>query len=131
MLDSDGPQMWWGPLPGPIARRIFLDRMYEKHGETCLPEIRDLEILSALARGDEETAEIYYVDTLAAQKGRTVVRISKFSPGEHFYVGREKFVTLEEAQKHAERLGYLVLPGLDVQSMNDLILAARAARMGV
>lgn len=104
--------------------------MREKHGECYLPEIRDWEIQSALARGDTKTAETYYVDTCAAQKRRAVIRVSKFSPGEHFYVGREKFGSLEEAQAHAKRLGYVVLPGIDVQSMNDLILAARAARKG-
>ena len=122
--------LWWGPLPGPIARRIFLDRMYEKHGDCYLGEIRGYEIDSALARGDEETAETYYVDTLAAQKGRSVIRISKFSPGEHFYVGRDKFGSLEAAQKYAKQFGYVVLPGVDVHSMNDLILSARAARRG-
>jgi len=127
-LDRDGPVLWHGALPMPVAYRIFTDRMRDKHGDFYITEIRSYEIQSALARGDERTAETYVIDMIAAQKDRKVTRISKFSPGEHYYVGREKFGSLEEAQKHAESLGYLVLPGIDVQSMNDLILAARAAR---
>lgn len=122
------PVLWLDPLPLPIARRLFLDRMFEQHGECYLPEIRSLEIDSALARYDSDTAETYYVDTLAAQKGRKVIRVSKFSPGAHYYVGREKFGTLDEATAHAKRLGYVVLPGLDIQSMDALIRSALDAR---
>jgi len=113
----------------PIAYRIFIDEMVEKHGDGYLPELQATMIKSALARGDRRSAQIYFVDTMAAQTGKRVTRISKFSPGERFYVGREKFGSLEAAQEHAERLGYLVLPGVDVQSMNDLLLAAREARL--
>jgi hypothetical protein len=127
-LDRDGEVLWGGSLPAPIAYRIFTDEMQEKHGDCYIPEVQRLMIMSALARGDRRSAEIYFIDTLAGQKGRKVIRVSKFSPGQHFYVGREKFDSLEAAQKHAESRGYLVLPGIDVQSMNDLILAAREAR---
>jgi hypothetical protein len=132
-LDRDGSVLWGGQLPLPIAYHIFLVRMHEAHvpeaeGTIYVPEIRMYEIQSALARGDEKTAETYFIDMYATQKHRRVIRISKFSPGEHYYVGRDKFGSLEEAQEHARRLGYVVLPGVDVQSMNDLILAARAAR---
>jgi len=55
---------------------------------------------------------------------RPQVMIEKFSPGEHFYVGREKFASRDEAATYAERNGYRVLPGVKITSMNDLILAA-------
>lgn len=126
--------MWWGPLPGPIAYRIFCDRMQEKYGDFSLPEIQSQMVMSALARGDERSAEIYVRDTLGVKdvkdKPKPSVQISKFSPGEHFYVFREKFLSYQEAQRYAESKGYLVLPGLKVESMNDLILAARATRKG-
>ena len=124
----DCPMFWLGALPGPIAYHLFTEDMQEKHGVCYVPAIQSDMIMSALARGDDRSAEIYYVDNLAAQKRQKTIRLSKFSPGEHYYVGREKFDSQEAAEKYAKSIGYVVLPGLDIQSMNDLILAARAAR---
>ena len=124
--------MWQGTLPGPIAYWIFCDRMREKYGDFSLREVLRYMVMSALARGDERSAEIYVRDALGVKEKVpaqvTPVQISKFSPGEHFYVFREKFSSYQEARRHAESKGYLVLPGLKIESMNDLILAARAAR---
>lgn len=65
----------YGSLPLPIAYHVFLVRMHEAHvpeaeGNVYVPEIRRYEIQSALARGDEETAEKYFIDMYAAQKHR-------------------------------------------------------------
>jgi hypothetical protein len=126
-IDRDGPVLWAGQLPMPLAYHFFCEDMREKYGDFSLPEVQYYMVCSALARGDRRSAEIYVSDYLAMSKKPTV-KISKFSPGEHFYVFREKFDSYEEARKHAEGRGYRVLPGIDVQSMNDLLLAARAAK---
>jgi hypothetical protein len=119
--------VWLGPLPGPIAYHLFKEDMYEKYGEFSLPEIQYYMVVSALARDDRRSAEIYVRDYLAESKKPTV-KISKYSPGEHFYVFREKFNSHAEAVAHAEARGYRVLAGVEITSMSDLILAAREAR---
>jgi hypothetical protein len=92
-----------------------------------LSEVQVMIVDSALLRQDYKRAAQAIRD-FTADNRRPQVRISKFSPGEHYYVFREKFASYEEAKRHAEGRGYRVLPGIDVQSMNDLILAARAAK---
>jgi len=103
--------------------------MQEKYGDFSLPEVQRYMVESALARGDERRAEIHVSDYLSESK-KPPVQIEKFSPGEHFYVFREKFTSLAEAESHARRNGYRIIPGVKVMSMNDLILAARAAKRG-
>lgn len=116
----------WSPLPAPIAYRLLRDRLYDELGDFHLPEIVRELVLSALARGDEKTAEMFIRDNLGKNQKPTV-QISKFSPGEHFYVFREKFDSREAAEHHARAKGYRILPGIHVQSMNELV-AARADR---
>ena len=82
---------------------------------------------SAMARQDWKRA-VQAVRDFRGDNTRPRIQIEKFSPGEHFYVGREKFGSLLEAVKYAELKGYRVEPGVKVTSMNDLLLAARARR---
>ncbi len=119
-----------------VYRHLAWERLADVLGEGPGRELRlglsALQVMlvdSALLREDYKRAA-QAVRDFRADNRRLTVRISKFSPGEHYYVFREKFASYEEAKKHAEDRGYRVLPGLDVQSMNDLILAARAAKKG-
>jgi hypothetical protein len=92
-----------------------------------LTEVQRLCVESAFARGDMRRA-VAAVRDFRAYNRLPQIQIEKFSPGEHFYVGRDKFGSFEQAARHASLLGYRVLPGVRVTSMSELLLEARAVR---
>jgi len=97
----DSETVWY------IHCRDFWDRA------ECLDRLTDVQqwmCESALARGDRRQAWAYLREWRAISS-RTV-RISKFDPGDHFYVLDVKFNSYEEAHAHAEDQGYEVIPGV-------------------
>lgn len=59
---------------------------------------------SALARRDKVAAIQYLIDWDLVRAKHT--RISKFEPGDHYYVLDTKFDTMEEAVEHARQHGF-------------------------
>ena len=117
-----------------VYRHLGWCRVAHELGEECADDARfGLNLLqmqlveSAMARQDWKRA-VQAVKDFRADNRRPQVQIEKYSPGEHFYVGREKFLSFTSAVQYAEGKGYRVLPGVKIVSMNDLILAARDAR---
>lgn len=117
-----------------VTMHLGWARVARDLGEECpndarfgLTELQWMLVESAIAREDWTRAAQAVRDFRADNK-RPQIQIEKFSPGEHYYVGRTKFDSEAEAVKHAHDKGYRVLPGIRVVSMNDLILAARSTR---
>jgi hypothetical protein len=89
-----------------------------------LNELQFMLVESAILREDWKRA-VQSVRDFRGDNKRPQVQIEKFSPGEHYYVGRTKFASEVAAVKYANDMGYRVLPGIKVTSMNDLLLSAR------
>ena len=99
-------------MPWRIYRHIWWDRhpkAGEFYGGSKLTDVQRTMIESALARDDEETAEMYLRDWGHDSPSKPECHVSKFVPGSHFYVLGVKFDTYESAMSHAERNGYRVL----------------------
>lgn len=73
-----------------------------------LTEVQGYIIDSCLAREDFEQARknIQYWNEERARPTRSKLSVSKWTPGDHFYVLGEKFSSLERAIKHLESNGY-------------------------
>lgn len=68
-------------------------------------EVRYWMIRSALGRQDARTVRIYVNDWKHARH-RPSAPVSKWIPGDHYYVLNEKFDTLDEARDHLCNRGY-------------------------
>jgi len=86
---------------------VFRLRFFWDDNPGYVPEIVRLLVESALARGDLSQAEMFVRDYKATER-LPQVQISRFVPGDHFYVLDTKFATLEEAKQHARANGYRV-----------------------
>lgn len=99
-------------LPWNLYRHLWWSRHPETgtfYGGSNLTEVQRMVVESALARGDEATAEMYLRDWGQGPKPMPVCHIFKFVPGAHFYACDAKFDTYEAAKKHATNQGYKVL----------------------
>jgi len=73
---------------------------------SCYSECRYWMLMSALARQDARAARIYLQDWKYQDK-LPKAKISKFIPGEHYYVLNNKFNSLEEAKNYLHEQGYI------------------------
>lgn len=99
-------------MPWSLYRHIWWDRHPEAgefFGGSNLTEVQRTMVESALARDDEETAEMYLRDWGHSPRPKPECHVSKFIPGSHFHVLDMKFETYDAAKSHAEQHGYLVL----------------------
>lgn len=85
-------------------------------------ELQQLTVESALARGDTAQARAYLEDWEHIAKRYT--RVSKYEPGDHYYVLDTKFESLEEAIEHARELGWHTLP-LTIIKVNAVLSGYR------
>ena len=83
----------------------------------ALSQIQYEMVVSALLRGDEETAQEYFADFKGEIRFATV---SKFIPGEHYHVLGSKFDEYGDAVKYANERGFRV-DGLKEVFVYDVI----------
>jgi hypothetical protein len=111
MSDVYAPLAEYCGLPWNIYRRLW----WERHPGTgtlfCgsnLTEVQRRLVDSALARGDEDTAEMFLRDWGRGPPPKPEIQVSKFVPGAHYHVLGTKFDTFDAAKRHAEGQGYKV-----------------------
>lgn len=87
-----------------LSLDLRMNLFLTKHGLWNSGKLSDMQrelIKSCLIRGDIRQANIFISDWKIGQ----VVRVSKWVPGDHFYVGSAKFNTHKEASEHIRSLG--------------------------
>jgi hypothetical protein len=91
-------------LPFNLYRHLWLER----HHFPALTEVQQMIIDARLVMEDLETAE----ELLHDWRPEVYATITKFVPGEHYYVLGQKFATMEAAQEYAEEQGKIPLDGV-------------------